>query len=438
MSRTRYASAEAAAADSVSASRPPPLRGRAGLSLFVAKFLSREAVVQCLNFAGGIAVVRALSVQEYAWYTIAITMLGAGSVLSDMGMSATLLSIAGRLWPDREKINRVFTVAFGARTKFFSLFGTVLFLAGVGLLLRSQASLPLAFGIMALVVAVSFCQLNFDLAAVLPRLEQNLARLQRVTISGALLRLVLLAALLVSPHTLTALAAALIATGYQAFTLRRRYDVSAQDTGFALDAARAEFAKVARHQAPASIYFCVQGQLNVLLLGYFGNAIQVAQLGALGRISALLLVAQSVFASIVMPRFSVLRDKQDMLRKYRLAVSAFLGLIAVCLAIAWCFPGAVLAVLGDRYAGLHGELLLILGSASLYVIEGLLYSLNMSRAWITPSWIQVVITLALQALLLCFMSVDSISRVVMFSSISPVVSIAVYLLSARLHFGRME
>ncbi|WP_167068283.1 oligosaccharide flippase family protein [Burkholderia sp. Ax-1719] len=413
-------------------------RKSGGLPVFVAKFLSREALVQGLNFVGGICVVRALTVHEYAWYTIAITMLGAGAVLSDMGVSAALISLAGRWWPDRPKVNRIFTVAYEARTKFFLLFGTAVFAAGFFLLLRAQASWLWAAAIMACVVAATFFQLNFSLLSVLPKLEQNLKALQQIAISGAALRLVLLAALLLSANTLTALCAALVAMAWQAWALRRRYDIADQDMQFPLDDVRAEFSKVARRQAPASIYFCIQGQLNVLLLGYFGSATQVAQLGALGRISALLMVAQSVFSSIVMPRFAVLKDKADMKRKYVLALAAFLALIAAFLCVAWLFPGAVLSVLGGQYAGMHGELLLILGSAALYVIEALIYSLNMARAWITPSWIQVVVTLAFQAVLLGFMPIDTIARVVIFSSISPVVSIAVYLASAVLHFGRME
>ncbi|MBB3260940.1 O-antigen/teichoic acid export membrane protein [Paraburkholderia bannensis] len=413
-------------------------RKSGGLPVFVAKFLSREALVQGLNFVGGIWVVRALTVHEYAWYTIAITMLGAGAVLSDMGVSAALISLAGRLWPDLPKVNRIFTVAYEARAKFFALFGTAVFAAGFFLLMKAQASWLWAAAIMACVVAATFFQLNFSLLSVLPKLEQNLKALQQITISGAALRLVLLAALLVSANTLTALCAALVAMAWQAWALRRRYDIADQDMQFPLDEARAEFSKVARRQAPASIYFCIQGQLNVLLLGYFGSATQVAQLGALGRISALLMVAQSVFTSIVMPRFAVLKEKADMKRKYVLALAAFLALIAAFLCVAWLFPGVVLSVLGGQYAGMHGELLLVLGSAALYVIEALIYSLNMARAWITPSWIQVVVTLALQAVLLAFMPIDSIARVVIFSSISPVVSIAVYLASAVLHFGRME
>jgi O-antigen/teichoic acid export membrane protein len=232
--------------------------------------------------------------------------------------------------------------------------------------------------------------LNFDLMAVLPKLEQSLSVLQKMTISGALTRLVILSLILVSPHAVTALIAALVAMAFQAYQIRRHYDLSNKDEGLAVEEVKQEFARVAKRQAPASIYFCIQGQLNVFLLSYFGSSTQVAQLGALGRIAALLLVVQAVFSYVLMPRFSLLKDKAEIRRKYLLQVGLFLCIIAVFLGAAALVPGLMLKILGGKYSGLNGELLLILTSASLYMIEGLLYSLNMSRAWIVPSWIQVV------------------------------------------------
>jgi O-antigen/teichoic acid export membrane protein len=437
MNRPGLVSTEAGA-DGQNAPGRVALAKPAGIYVFLAKFISREALLQALNFVCGIWVVRTLSVQEYAWYTIATTMLGACSVLSDIGVGAALMSVAGRLWPDRRKINSVFMLAFEARKKFFFAFGLVVFLAGVVLLSRSHSPLMMSVGIMSLVVAVAFSQLNFDLIAVLPKLEQSLGVLQRMTISGAVLRLAFLSLILISPHAMTALLAALIAMGFQVWQIRRRYDLSDKDDGFSLAEVKKEFSKVARRQAPASIYFCIQGQLNVILLGFFGNSTQVAQLGALGRISALFLVTQSVFSNILMPRFSVLKDKADMRKRYGQYVLMMLCIVAVFLGTAALFPALMLSVLGGKYSGLHGELLLVVGSTSLYVIEGLLYTLNMSRAWISPSWIQVVVTLGLQAILLCFVSIDSISRVVIFSSISPAVSMCVYAVSAIIHFRRMK
>ncbi|WP_144138164.1 lipopolysaccharide biosynthesis protein [Paraburkholderia sp. BCC1884] len=441
MNPTPDASSEAGAC-SLNAVHQPVAQKGGGMHVFLAKFFSREALLQGINFLCGIWVVRTLSVHEYAWYTIAVTLLGAGSVLCDIGVGAALMSVAGRLWPDRAKINSVFAVAFATRIKFFLVFGGVVFAAGLLLLGKSQAPLILSVCIMGLVVLITYFQLNFDLLAVLPKLEQSLGVLQRITISGALTRLVVLSLILLSPHTVTALVAALVAMAFQAYQIRRHYDLSNKDTGVPVAEVKEEFLRVAKRQAPASIYFCIQGQLNVFLLGYFGSATQVAQLGALGRIAALLLVAQSVFANILMPRFSILKDKAEMRRKYLQYVGLFLCIITVFLGAAALFPGLMLGILGGKYSGQNGELstelLLILGSASLYVIEGLLYSLNMSRAWIAPSWIQVVTTLALQALLLCFMSMDSISRVVMFSSISPVVSISVYVILATMHFSKLK
>ncbi|MGF6774150.1 O-antigen/teichoic acid export membrane protein [Paraburkholderia sp. GAS199] len=437
MTQTPDVAAEAGA-DGLLAGRQPAAGKAGGIYVFLAKFFSREALLQGINFLCGIFVIRTLSVHEYAWYTIAVTLVGAGSVLCDIGVGAALMSVAGRLWPDRAKINSVFAVAFQTRTRFFIVFGLVIFAAGLLLLSRSQSTWTTSLIIMTIVVLITFFQLNFDLMAVLPKLEQNLGALQKMTISGALLRLVVLSLILVSPHAATALLAALAAMIFQAYRVRRLYGLQDKDEGVAVAEVRQEFSRVARRQAPASIYFCIQGQLNVFLLGYFGSAVQVAQLGALGRISALLVVAQSVFSNILMPRFSVLKEKAEMRRMYLLFVSLFLVIIALFLGTALLFPTAILSILGGKYSGLNTELLLILGSASLYVIEGLLYSLNMSRAWIAPSWIQVVVTLGCQAILLCFMSIDSISRVVIFSSISPVVSITVYVILAVMHFGRMK
>ena len=437
MNRPPDAGREAGAC-SLNAVLPAVVPKTGGMTVFLAKFFSLEVLLQGINFLCGIWVVKTLAVQEYAWYTIAVTLLGAGSVLCDIGVGAALMSVAGKLWPDRAKINTVFAIAFRTRVKFFLVFGGVVFAVGLLLLSKSQSPLPMSVCIMGLVVLITYFQLNFDLMAVLPKLEQSLSVLQKMTISGALTRLVILSLILVSPHAVTALIAALIAMAFQAYQIRRHYDLSNKDEGLAVDEVKQEFARVAKRQAPASIYFCIQGQLNVFLLSYFGSSTQVAQLGALGRIAALLLVVQAVFSYVLMPRFSLLKDKAEIRRKYLLQVGLFLCIIAVFLGAAALVPGLMLKILGGKYGGLNGELLLILTSASLYMIEGLLYSLNMSRAWIVPSWIQVVTTLGFQAILLCFMPIDTMSRVVVFSSISPVISICVYVISATMHFGKME
>src|SRR6202011_6299540 len=55
-----------------------------------------QAVVQILGFLSGILVIRSLSQQEYAYFTIANTMQGTLNLLADIGISVGVVSIGGR------------------------------------------------------------------------------------------------------------------------------------------------------------------------------------------------------------------------------------------------------------------------------------------------------------------------------------------------------
>ena len=60
-----------------------------------------QAVVQILGFVSGILVIRSLSQQEYAYFTIANTMQGTLNLLADIGISAAVISIGGRIWKEK-------------------------------------------------------------------------------------------------------------------------------------------------------------------------------------------------------------------------------------------------------------------------------------------------------------------------------------------------
>ncbi|WP_133061154.1 hypothetical protein [Paraburkholderia hospita] len=409
--------------------------------MFFAKFISREALLQAINFAGGICVVHALSVQEYAWYTIAVSMLGVGGILTDVGIGAALMSFAGRFWPDRSRVGALFSAALQIRRLYFICFSTLIFLTGTALLMRSDSPVMSSAAIMALVITAVYFQLNFNLISILPKLEQHLGLVQYIAIRGALMRLALLSLLFVAPSTVWAVVAALVGCCVQSFELRRRYAPVAEhaigEHRSSIGEFKKEFFSITLKQAPGSVYYCVQGQLNILLLGFFGNAAGVAQLGALGRISALFIIAQSVFSDILMPRFSILKSRDEVLRRYCLYVGIFFVLACGFLAFAYWFPESILFLLGEKYESLSHELLLMLASASVSLIAGLLFSLNMSRAWVSPSWMQVVITVGLQALYLNFFPVNTVPAAVIFSSIGPLVSVGVYGFFAMFYLGKM-
>src|SRR5437763_14490712 len=76
-----------------------------------------QAVVQVLSFLSGILIIRSLSQQEYAYFTIANTMQGTLNVLADIGISAGVISIGGRVWQDRHRFGELINTGLQLRKR---------------------------------------------------------------------------------------------------------------------------------------------------------------------------------------------------------------------------------------------------------------------------------------------------------------------------------
>jgi hypothetical protein len=71
-------------------------------------------------------------------------------------------------------------------------------------------------------------------------------------------------------------------------------------------------------------------------------------------------------------------------------------------------PNEFLFVLGNRYAHLQRELLLMVGGASLTMLASTLWILNASRAWTAGSWLNIPLTIAAQLLLIPFIDFSTV------------------------------
>ena len=93
---------------------------------------------------------------------------------------------------------------------------------------------------------------------------------------------------------------------------------------------------------------------------------------------------------------------------------------AIVLAAATIFPDQFLFVLGNKYAHLHRELLLMIGSAVIAALTGTFWSLNSAKAWITGSWLYIPLTLLTQVALIPFTDFSNVQSVLIFNLVSAV------------------
>jgi O-antigen/teichoic acid export membrane protein len=383
-----------------------------------------QTIVQILGFLSGILVIRSLSQQEYAYFTIANTMQGTMNLLADIGVSIGVVSIGGRVWQDPYRFGQLINTALGLRKRLAVMAILVITPVVYFLLVRNGAAVGYALVLVLLVLIGLLPQLSIGVLSVVPRLRSDVGRIQRIDFSGAVVRLLCLLALLYLLNAGVAIGTAIVAFFLQWFLLRH-YVAGVVDLTAPQNAEdRHAIVGFIRKLAPNAAFYCVQGQITVFLISIFAHsASSVAEVGALGRLAMIFAVLGNLLTNIFVPAFA----RAHTARKLRLlyigivgGVGAF-GLVVVCLAA--LFPDQFLFVLGSKYSHLGEELLLIVASAVLNAFAGALWSLNSAKAWIAGSWLYIPATLVTQIALIPFTDFSRVSSVLVFNLISAVPSL---------------
>jgi O-antigen/teichoic acid export membrane protein len=342
-----------------------------------------QIIVQAVGFACGILIIRLLPVEEYALYTLANTMLGTMTVLSDGGISTGVMAQGGKVWQDKEKLGAVLATGLDLRRKFAigSLLVSVPIL--VYLLIHNGASWLTALLIAAALIPAFFASLSDSLLEIVPKLHQNILLLQKNQVSVGIGRLALTAlTMFVFPWAFVAVLAAGIPRIWGNFQLRRIVYVSADKNQLPDMEIRSEILTLVKRILPTSIFYCVSGQITIWLISVFGNTTSLAQLGALGRLNMLLGLFSTIVATLIVPRFAKLaEDKILLLKRFLLIMGLLVVALMVIILVVYLFSTEILWVLGDGYMDLAYELLLSMVGSCIGLLAGIAFSLYSSRGW---------------------------------------------------------
>ena len=385
----------------------------------VGSFAIAQAVVQLIGFLSGILLVRSLDQREYAYFTIANTMQGTINVLADIGISIGLVSIGGRVWQDHHRFGQLINTALGLRRVLGGIAIAIVTPLLYIMLVKNGAAIPYALMLIGLVVAGLLIQLSVGVLSVVPRLHSDIRRIQTIDLTGSLGRLaVLLALLFVFLNASIAIAVSAAALLLQYWMLRR-YVVGLVDFEAPQNAEdRVAIQGFIRNQAANAVFFCLQGQITVFLISFFGRANSVAEVGALGRLAMIFAVLSNLLSNVFAPAFARCQSPRRLRWQYAGIVGAVAAFSLAVVGAAALFPEAFLYVLGGKYAHLERELVLMVGGAVASALTGTFWALNSSRAWIAGSWLYIPLTLATQAALIPFTDFSSVRGVLIFNLIS--------------------
>ncbi len=384
-----------------------------------------QGLVQIIAFASGILLVRWLPQREYAFFTIANAMQATLMLLADIGISVGLISIGGRVWQDRHRFGQLINTGLVLRRKLAAVAAIIVAPILYAMLAKNGASQIYTVLLIVLVLAGFSIQLSIDIFSVVPRLHSDIARLQKIDLTCAIVRLLLIVGLIYLVAAAGLAVAIASATFLLQYFLLRSYaskivDLNAGEN----EEDRRQIIRLIKSLAANALFYCFQGQITVFLISFFGRrAESVAEVGALGRLAMIFTVLMSMLTNIFVPAFARCQDKTKLRWLYVVIAGGVILFSVIVLAGAGFFPDQFLLILGNRYTHLHRELVLMVGVAVITALAGTLWLLNSAKAWISGAWLYIPLTLATQIALIPFTDFSSVAGVLIFNLISAVPSL---------------
>lgn len=392
----------------------------------LARFFWLQAVSQALSIAAVLIIVRGLTLEGFAVYTIAVAVQTTAVILADSGITQSLMARGGAVAADPRRFSEVITTALHLRRRLETI-TLALALPILVYLLRVNGSgwmaALAAAGAVSLSVHASIDQTIFSTVLML---QLRPLEAQRGAVASAALRLVLVVAVLLShAHWLTILWIGGVAMAAQGWLVRRSARAQVHEEAGVSPIDREAMLIAFRNQLPNGIYFALQPQITVWAITVFGSVRSIAEVGALGRLAIAFALVSAAFSSIALPRFARCAGARTVRRAY-FVLAALMVLVALAaVAASAAFPRLILSVLGTGYIHLESELVWMVAASAMSVVAAALYLLNTARGWVQGIWIGVPVAIAAQILTGGLVDLGTVRGAIVLQISSIVASIAV-------------
>lgn len=396
----------------------PLLTGARRFAWRTVTFAGLQGLFQLCGFASGLLLVNLLPKSDYALVTVALSMLGTMHILSDLGITVAVMSIGGRVCRDSRRFGSLIGTALRMRWRLSLIVTPALLALLVVLLHRNQAGWLEIAGISGILLLCLGCELANVIYGDVVVLRALVRRFQLIDLASALARLLAIVLFVAGGvlSALTALAAAWVGLLVRFWQLRKAAAAEVDLAAPEVPEDRHEMHRIMRLQAPNALFFCLQGQIAIWILGFFAGQDQVADFGALGRFVVITSFLAAFLGAVLVPGFTWLQELPALRRRFAAIVGGMLVVALGVVAVAWAIPDPLLWILGPQYRHLTAELPLMAASMMFGFLVNVVWSLNAAKAWITvSSWFNIPLTLAAQVALAFVLDLTTVHGAIWFA-----------------------
>jgi O-antigen/teichoic acid export membrane protein len=385
---------------------------------------SAQVMIQAIGFVSGIMIIRLLSTPEYALYTLANTMLGTMTLLSDGGINTGVMALGGKVWQDKVKLGIVMNTGMDLRKKFAVVSLIIAIPILIVFLRHNEASWLMSILIIASLIPAFFTALSGSLLEIAPKLHQDIGPLQKNQILSNVFRAMLLGAtIFIFPWAFIAILSGGLPQLWANIRLRKISSNYVDLDQKPDPVVRKEILTVVKKILPGAIYYCIYGQITIWLISIFGSTTAIAQIGALSRLTMILNLFTVLFTVLIIPRFARLPEySTDLLSRFYKIQAGLLVLSIGIVFFVILFPTQILLLLGNKYSGLNTEIILITISSCLSMIAGVTNSILFARGWVMYPVVSIGVSMLAQIVLLFVLDLTNMQNVLLFSIINFVVA----------------
>lgn len=419
---------------------PPAARLRRWAGILSA-FFTAQGLVQLAGIAAGLLLVRTLPVREFALYTLALSVTTFFTFLSDLGSTTSLVHFFHRAAREGEEFPHYLAAVLSLRRAGFLLGAAAVAVAFPrAAAAKGYASVEIVLTLAVVLVTVWF-QISAAVRVLALRLADRYAASYRAEVTGAAFRLLLTLGVVAAAllRAWIGLLASAIGTAATALLARRGAPgPSVRSTETDLRPYRRRVLRYLLPTLPSALYFSIQGPLIIWLAATFGDARNIAEVGALTRLGLVVGLFSSLGSVVFLPRLARITDERAWRFRYLQFGGALAAIALALLAAAALFPGPFLWVLGESYSGLHRELVLVVAGAGLTLLGGYAVSVNLSRAWTRWETVAVAVLFLAQMGLVAVLPLRTTSGVLWFNLGTAAVGLALQIAMTWIGFVRPQ
>lgn len=352
------------------------------------EYTAAHMATRLLAAISGLMLVRLLPVSEYGFYSLVLAAFTFICTFSDLGATETLSFFRWRAG----KKNRSWMPYFHAVLRFRRTVFAIGFSASAAYIFYTGrhigAGMPTILAGIVLMGLAAWFAIQSGIISYVLKLEQRFRQAYAVEISNESTKLLAVGLIWVFGLATASAGMASIAIGALIAAILATRLLGQRFAGIeqAEQRQNSRTGRVLLGQImpilPGTMHFAIQGPLITWLAAYYGSVVNVAEVGALGRLGVLIGVIAGFTVTVFVPRLLAITDEALFMRRYLqwwVAILAFGGLVMLAVRI---FPEALLYLLGASYAGLQTELLVVAATAVFWTWNGYVYSVNRARGWV--------------------------------------------------------